>query len=230
MDLRVLSAGAVQRGLESAAHMFANETIHQIHLTFATAPVIRSRVENHDAAFDLVIAPLAALREFEQKGLIASGSSTVVGSVKAGVAVRQGSWRPDISSAQALKEELLACEAIVYTEGSSGIFAAELIERLSIGAAVKGKTKRLADAGAVMKFLASGKTERAIGFGQVTAIVLHADQAVKLVGTLPKEVESITTYAAGVLTKAEAAQAAQSFRRFLITPAARAAFQGGGVE
>ncbi len=117
--------------------------------------MIRSRVENQEFAVDFVIAPLESMREFEKKCLVASGSSTVVGSVKAGVAVRQGVWQPDISTADALKEELLACDAIVYTQGSSGVFAEELLRRFGISEAVKEKTTRLADAGAVMKFLVS---------------------------------------------------------------------------
>lgn len=228
--MNVLSAGAVQKGLETAANSFEKETGQKISLTFATAPVIRSKVENQELALDLVIAPLESMREFEQGRLITAGSSAVVGSVKAGVVVRQGVWQPDISTADTLKEELIACDSIVYTQGSSGVFAEELIRRFGISEVVKEKTTRLADAGAVIKFLASGKTARAIGFGQVTAIVLHADQGVKLVGPLPKEVESITTYAAAMPTRVETPDAAQQFLGFLTTPSVRALFNRAGVE
>jgi molybdate transport system substrate-binding protein len=228
--MKVLSAGAVQRGLETAANAFQKETGRQIALAFATAPVIRSKVENQDLALDLAIAPLEAIRQLERKGLITSGSSVVVGKVRAGVAVRRGDWQPDISTAQKLKEELIACDAIAYTQGSSGIFAEELIQRFGMGETIKEKTSRFADAEAVMKFLGAGAHKRAIGFGQVTAILLHAGKGVQLVGSLPKEVESITTYAAGMLTRAEAPEPAQQFLKFLLTPRARAAFQAAGVD
>jgi molybdate transport system substrate-binding protein len=228
--MNVLSAGAVQRAVESAARAFQEETGAGLSLSFATAPVIRTQVEGQQLAFDSVIAPLELMRRFEQQRLIASGSSVTVGSVKAGVAVCQGDWQPDISSAATLKQELIACDAIVYTEGSSGIFAEELIERLGIGEVVKEKTTRLADAAAAMRFLASSKTGQAIGFGQVTAILLHAGKGVKLVGALPKGVESMTTYAAGTTTTAEAPELAQRFVSFLVMPPTRAAFQAAGVE
>lgn len=80
--MNVLSAGAVQKGLETAANSFEKETGQKISLTFATAPVIRSKVENQELALDLVIAPLESMREFEQRRLITAGSSAVVGSVK----------------------------------------------------------------------------------------------------------------------------------------------------
>jgi hypothetical protein len=85
--MSVLSAGAVQRGLEGTADAFQQETGERISLTFATAPVIRDKVENQ-----------------------------------------------------------------------------KLIERFGIGEAVKEKTTRLADAGAVMEFLARSKIAKAIGF------------------------------------------------------------------
>jgi molybdate transport system substrate-binding protein len=154
----------------------------------------------------------------------------VLGSVKAGVAVRQGDWEPDISTAQRLKEELIACDAIAYTEGSSGIFAEELIQRLGIREVTKEKTTRLADASGVMKFLAGDVNQRTIGFGQLTAILLHAGNGVKLVGPLPKEVENITTYAAGIATGSEAPEVAHQFLRFLVSPFARAALRSIGVE
>jgi molybdate transport system substrate-binding protein len=228
--MKILSAGAVQRGLEAAADLFHKDTGEPIALAFATAPVIRSKLESQDLALELVIAPLEAMRLFEHQGLIASTPSVVVGSVKAGVAVRQGDWQPDISTAPRLQEELIACDAVVYTQGSSGIFAEELIQRFGIAELIKERTTRLADAGAVMTFLATGPHERAIAFGQITAILLHAGRGVKLVGALPEAVENITTYAAGMLTRAEAPEAAQRFLKFLLTPPVRAAFQAAGVE
>jgi molybdate transport system substrate-binding protein len=229
VDLRLLSAGAVQRGVETAAALFEKESGHKIFVFFATAPVIRGKVENQELALDLLIAPLETIRDFEKQRLVASGSSAVVGSVKAAVVVRQGAWQPDISTAEALKAELIACESIVYNQGSSGIFAEELIQRMGIGEVVKAKTLRLADAGAVMKHLSNHKNTKDIGFGQITAILLHLEDGVKLVGPLPKEVENITTYAAAIATRAEAPDLAQRFLRFLITPSTQTAFRASGV-
>jgi molybdate transport system substrate-binding protein len=215
--------------VETAAAVFERESGHKILITFATAPVIRGKVENPELALDLLIAPLETIREFDKQRLVASGSIALVGKVKAAVVVRQGAWQPDISTAQALKAELIACNSIVYNQGSSGIFAEELIQRMGIGAVVKAKTMRLADARAVMKQLANRRTTKDIGFGQITAILLHQEDGVKLVGPLPKEIENITTYAAAIATRAEAPHLAQRFLRFLITPSTKAAFRASGV-
>ena len=230
MVLRVLSGGAVQRGLETAAQAFEKETGHKVVLTFATAPAIRRRVESGEANADVLLVPIQTVEDFAASGHVAAGSSAVIGSVKAGVVVRRDAPEPDISTAQALKADLIGSESIVYTEGSSGIFVEKLLDHLGIAAEVMAKTIRFADAEGVMKHLASSRTAREIGFGQITAILMRSDQGVKLVGALPKEIENITTYAAGVSTGAEAPELAQRFVRFLATPAVRAAFKSTGVD
>jgi molybdate transport system substrate-binding protein len=230
MILRVLSGGAVQRGLEAASRAFEVETGHKVVLTFATAPAIRRSLESAKTAADLILVPAESLEAFTTSGWVAPGTRAVVGSVKAGVVVRRDAAAPDISTIQALKEEILGSQSLVYNEGSSGIFVEKLLEQLGVAAAARAKTIRFPDAEGVMKHLAASRTEREIGFGQITAILMRSDQGVKLVGPLPKEVENITTYAAGVSAVAEAPDLARQFVRFLTTPASRTAFRSTGVD
>jgi len=129
-----------------------------------------------------------------------------------------------------LKQEILDSRSLVYNEGSSGIFVEKLLDRLGIAEEARAKTIRFSDAEGVMKHLAGSRTGREIGFGQITAILMRSDEGVKLVGPLPKEVENITVYAAGVSARAEAPELAHRFVRFLITPAAKAAFRSTGVD
>jgi molybdate transport system substrate-binding protein len=230
MTLRVLNGGAVQRGLEAAAQAFEKESGHKVVLTFATAPVIRRRLESGETAVDSILAPVEMLEEFMTSGRVVAGSSALVGKVKAGVVVRRDAVEPDISTAAALKNAILDSQSLVYNEGSSGIFVEKLLERLGIAEQVKAKTTRYPDADGVMKHLAASRTEKEIGFGQITAILMRSGQGVKLVGPLPREVANITTYAAGVSTNAEAPELAQRFVRFLTSPTASAMFKANGVE
>lgn len=228
--LKVLSGGAVQRGLEAAAQAFEIETGHKIVLTFATAPAIRRKVESEEIFADVVLAPVQTMEEFTNSGHIVAGSSVVIGSVKAGVVVRRDAPEPDIATAKSLKKEILDSQSLVYNEGSSGIFVEKLLDQLGVAAEVKARTIRFADAEGVMKHLAGSRAAREIGFGQITAILMRSDQGVKLVGPLPKEIENITTYAAGVSTRGEAPDLAQRFVRYLTTPAAKATFRSTGVD
>ncbi len=229
-ELQVLSGGAVQKGLENVARVFQEETGHSLLLTFATAPVLRSTVEKGEAPFDIVIAPVPLAENFEKRGLTLAGRTAVIGSVKAGVVVREGVPEPDISSAESLKKEILACHLLVFNEGSSGIFVEEMLDRLGVAAEAKAKTTRLPNAEAVMMHLARSTTANEIGFGQVTAIRLYADRGVKLVGPLPPEIGNTTTYAASVLAGTRTPELAEQFIRFLVTPSAQEVLRATGVE
>ncbi len=56
------------------------------------------------------------------------------------------------------------------------------------------------------------------------------DQGVKLVGPLPKEIENVATYAAGLLVNASTPEPAEKFIRFLTTPYGKETFSSTGVE
>ena len=229
-DLKVLSGGAVQKGLEDVARAFEEEMGHLVTLTFATAPVLRSTVEKGAAPFDIVIAPVRLAEDFAQRGLVGAGTSAVIGSVKAGVVVRAGVPVPDISTAGALKKEILASHSLVFNEGSSGIYVEEMMEKLGVAKEAKAKTTRLPNAEAVMMHLARSKTANEIGFGQITAIRLYAGRGVKLVGPLPPEIGNTTIYAAAMLARTRVPELAKHFIRFLIAPPAREILRATGVE
>lgn len=229
-EIKVLSAGAVRAGLSKLARAFEAETGHKVVITFATAPVLRGKVEEKKELADVVIAPLPIIKDFEKNESIVLGSSAVVGKVRAAVVVRDGPWEPEISTVEALKEALLDSRSIVYNEASSGLYVEKLMDRLGIAEEAKAKTTRVPTADAIMRHLAGSKVENEIGFGQVPAILVYKDQGVKLVGALPKEVENVTTYSAAVLADARAPEPAEKFIQFLTTLFAKKSFLNTGVE
>src|SRR5207249_11911307 len=142
-EIRVLSAGAVEPGLRAAAAAFHKQSGHDVHITFNTAPEIRKRIAGGDA-FDVVIAPPAALDEFAGAGKV-TGDRVNLGRVGLGVAVRPGAAVPDISSGEALKRSVLAAESIVFNRASSGIYFENLLKKMEIYGEVQAKTTRYAD-------------------------------------------------------------------------------------
>jgi molybdate transport system substrate-binding protein len=228
--VKILSGGAVQRGLEAAAGAFERESGHQLVLTFATAPAIRRNLQNNKNPPDVVLATIELIEELIHDGRIIAGSQAKIGSVQAGVVVRRGALEPDISTAGALKRAILESQSIVYNEGSSGIFVEKLLQRLGVEAEAKSKTLRFADAEGVMRHIAASQFPNEIGFGQITAILMRADQGVKLVGPLPTEIANVTTYAAGVSVMSQDSSLARRFVDFLSAPEARALFKTNGVE
>ncbi len=230
LRLRVLSAGAPQTGVNGCIDAFRRAAGDEVEADFATAPAIREKVEGGAAGADIVIAPVTAIRDFENQGLTVAGTSVVIGGVKAAVVVRSGAEAPDISSAEALKAALLAAGSVVYNEASSGVYIARMLERLGIAGAVAPKTVRVASAAAVMEHLAASRAAGEIGFGQLPEIRRFEDRGVTLVGPLPREVENVTVYAAALLADSKSPAPARSFIEFLTTPRAKEIFAAAGVE
>src|SRR5439155_16375984 len=107
-EIKVLSAGAVEPGLRAAAAAFQKQSGHEVNIAFNTAPEIRKRIGGGEA-FDVVIAPPAALEEFAAAGKL-TVDRVALGRVGLGVAVRPGAAVPDISSSEALKRSVLQAD------------------------------------------------------------------------------------------------------------------------
>ncbi|MEQ8196066.1 MAG: substrate-binding domain-containing protein, partial [Rhodospirillales bacterium] len=105
--LNVLSGGAVKRGIAGAAAAFEKETGCKVNIEFATAPVMREKVEKNETGADVICAPVPSMGTFEEQGKVVKGTPVVAGSVMAGVVVKEGAKVPDLASAASLKQNIL---------------------------------------------------------------------------------------------------------------------------
>lgn len=226
---RILSAGAPKGGVGACAEAFAAAGGGAASVEFATAPVLRERVEGGRADADIIVAPVPDLERFEAAGLVVTGTGVAVGAVKAGVAVRAGVPAPDISSAASFERALLAADEIVFNEASSGRYIADLLKRLGLAEALAGRTVRVPTGAAAMEYLAAS-SGTVIGFGQIPEIRRFTEAGVDLVGPLPEPLGKTTRYAAGLLADAAAPEAARAFLAFLASPPARELCTAAGLE
>ncbi len=227
-EIKVLGAGAVEPALVALAEAFRRDTGNSVIISFATAPAIRKKLSDGEAA-DIVIAPPAVLDDLVKAGKVLGEDRAAIGRVGVGVAVRAGASAPDISTPEALKRAVLAADSLVYNEASTGIYFAKLLERLGIADEVKSKTTRYADGAAVFEHLLRGKGNE-IGVGALTEIIRYTKKGLTLVGPLPAEVQNYTTYTAGVMAGAKSPDAARTFIRFVTSPSAKATFAAAGVD
>ena len=223
MSIRILSAGAPKTAISNCAEAFSKQTGYDVSVSFDTAPRLRDKAESGTADADILVAPVPTLTKFEQQSLIATDVGTLIGSIKAAIVIHDGAEVPDISSADSLKAAMLDAESLVYNKASSGTYIEKMIERLGITDQVQDKTVRTDTGAGVMEHLSISSIAEEIGFGQQTEIQVQVDKGlnVLLVGPLPKEVEHLTTYRAGVLTAATSPDIAREFIDYLKTEAAR---------
>lgn len=230
--LIVLSSGAPKGGVSGCLRAFQDSIGCPAEVGFVTAPVLRRQVDEGSAQADVIVAPVDRMDEFEAAGKVVPGIRAIVGSVKAGVVIRDGASVPDISSAATLKAAMLAADKVVYNEATSGQYIVQMIDRLGIAEAIAEKVTTVPNGAAVMTHLAESSGRNEIGFGQLTEIRVQEDLgvAVKLVGALPKALENVTTYCAAVFAGAADPETASRFVAFIGTPEGQAICRATGLE
>ena len=230
--LTVLSTGAPKGGVSGCADAFAERTGRKVTVTFVTAPVLKQQVEDGTAEADVVVAPVARMDGFEEAGNVVPGIRVTVGSVKAGVVIRDGAAVPDISTAESLTAAILAADSVVYNEATSGQYIAQMMDKLGVAEAIADKVTTVPNGSAVMMHLADSLVQNEIGFGQLTEIQVHVDRgiAVTLVGALPEPVGNVTTYCAAVFAKADDAEAARELVVFMGSDEGQTICRASGLE
>src|SRR4029077_16695393 len=112
----------------------------KIEIEFRLTSVLKKEIEA-GAAFDIALLPRPEIDELAHQGKVAAGSVTDVTRSAVGLAVRTGASKPDIGSVEAFKRALLAALSIAYSDGPSGAYIADLLQRLGIAAQMKPKTR-----------------------------------------------------------------------------------------
>ena len=228
-SVRILSAGAPKTGVRLCAEAFFGKSGHPFVIEFATAPVIRQRVTTGAANADVIVSPVPAMEGFAGDGLIVPNTVSVIGSVTAGVVVRNGACDPDVSSVDAFVAAMLAADRLVFNAASSGQYIADMIDRLGIADQVAAKTVRVATGAAVMETLVEDTADKTIGFCQITEIKLLEHLGVHLVGPLPEAIGKVTTYAVGLAASANNQGDARLLIEFMASADGKRIFVDSGV-
>ena len=133
--------------------------------------------------------------------------------------------RPDIATAEALKQTLLKAQSIATVPASAaGAQVLRVFERLGIGEAIKAKTQALASPAEMVAAVAAGNAE----LGVFLINVLTAP-GLDVVGPVPGELNLEIVFTAALAADAREAEAARAFLAFLRTPAAKALLQAKGM-
>jgi len=225
--LAVLSTGAVEPGIRAAAEQFQRQTGHEVALTFQTAQEVKRRLEAGEI-WDLAVATPATIDEQTKAGRLVGGPVTL-GRVGVGIAVRQGSPLPDISTVDAVKRAALAADAVIVSRGSTGTYSEELLKKLGVFAQIEARFVREDRGSAAMSRLAKTPGD-ALAFGALTEIASARSEGVVLAGALPVEIQNYTTYTIARMRQAPTPDAAAAFLEFLNTESSRTLFRAQGIE
>ena len=208
----VLSGGALEPPLHAALALWQGAPPA---VTFNTAPAIARRLAAGERP-DLLLAPMALFQ-----GLAAP---VPLGGVAVGVALREGAPDPAMADEASFRAAVLAADALVFNQASTGLYIDRLFARLGLTDALAARSIRFPDGDAVLRRIAAGQG-REIGFAATTEILLFRGRGVRLAGSLPAGMGNITLYGAAALTAR-----GQPGLAFLASAPARAAMQVAGLE
>ncbi len=224
-NISVLSSIATKEAYLELVPPFERSTGHSVTTTWSGTVDIMKRMAAGET-YDLVMISANELDQLISQGRIVAGSRVDIAHCGIGVAVRAGAPRPDISSGEALKRALLAAKTVGYTSGPSGVYMADLIERMGITGQVKPKHRGVPSGATVGTIVASGEAE--IGFQQVSELV-HI-KGIDYIGPLPPDVQRVTVFSSGIHSGASQPDAAKALQGYLVAPAAAAVMKRHGLE
>ena len=224
-ELVIYSGGAVQTGLSETAKQYEKGRGVKVSVTFMPMAPLTQRLAD-GLASDIVVLTQAAMEKAAGASVVDKDTVVDVGRVAIGVAVGANAAAPDISTPEALKQALLNAKSIVYIDparGTSGAHVAKVLERLGIAEAVKSKTT-LGEGGYIVAPVGRGEVE--LGIHQITEIL--PVPGVKLVGPLPRELQSETLYQGAVMAASSRKTEARDFLTFIRSPDIRRMFAAKG--
>jgi len=222
-EVKFFAGGGFRSVMTELAPAFERATGHKVVATWDSTGGLQKRI-NAGESFDVLFIGPEIVDGFIKQGKIVPGTRAEVARAGLGVAVRAGSPKPDISSADAFKRALVNAKSVAYVgEGQSGVYFVELLGRLGIAEEVKPKLKAKGVAD-VMQAGASGEADLVVYL--IPAIL--ADRSVDLVGPLPADIQTYIVFATGLSAAAAEPIGGKALIDFLRSDAATAVLKAKG--
>ena len=158
---------------------------------------IPSRLERGED-FDVIILSQSSLNNLTNLGYVVADTRKDLVRSSIGMAVREGAEVPDISTPEKFRSVLFAAKSIGYSASASGTYLSSvLFPRLGIWDDLEPKSRRILSE-RVAAVVARGDVE--IGFQQISEIL--PIEGATYVGPIPAEYQRVTTFSAGMTSRA----------------------------
>ncbi len=223
-EIKLMCPAPMRTTITELVAQFERKSPHKVAIVHTPSRTIIERISAGEA-FDISILTAEATDELIRKGKIARRTDVARSSI--GLGVRAGSPKPDVSSAEGVKRTLLAAKTFARNEGAeSGKHMLSVFERLGISEQMKAKTKAMpVGTGYVAELVARGEAEMAAQQMPELKAVPGIDAS-----PLPKELQLVIVFSAGLSPQPADAKAAQELVAFLSSAEALPVLKAKGLD
>ncbi len=217
-----MATRGVMADIAAAFEHAGGERVHIESVGGVTAAE-RVRAGEH---FDLVLLASDAIDGLIEGGQLLPASRVDLMRSPVAMAVAAGAPWPDVGSASAVQQAVLAARRIGMSTGPSGAALARLFERWGIAAEVRSRSLQAQPGMPVGRLVATGEVD--LGFQQLSELM--GLDGIEVVGLLPAEIAIVTTFSAGVPADCKHPAAVQALLDFMHTPQAAEIQHRHGME
>lgn len=225
-EIHVLCSNGFRAAMEKLRPEAEHASGASVKIEFGASANFKRAIDSGQP-FDIAILTPQIIADLSKEGKVASGTAMDLASSGIGFAVRAGQPKPDVSTAPAIKQTLLAAKSIGYVQVGAGTPAIlAMLHSLGIEEALKSKTIFQTGAEQSMKNLASGQVDITLA---LISEILPAS-GVQLAGPLPAEFQKRIILTAGIAGSTKHREAAARFIKALTGASALPAIQSAGLE
>jgi molybdate transport system substrate-binding protein len=226
-ELKLLASVGVKGAVETVLPDFERASGHKVTAQFGTASAIKARIDGGEG-FDIVALLPAQIDGLVKQGKVAAETRVDLARAGAGLGIRAGAPKPDLSSDDKLKAFLLGVKSISHGDPALGGFAAVYFVKVStslgIADALKAKTT-YSKPGEGATLAASGEVE--LGVGMMSEVVPVA--GVQALPLKPDDPGSFIVFVGAVASGTKDPDAARAWLRFMQSPAVKEVFRSQGM-
>ena len=225
--IRVFVSNGVKTVIDELRPQWEKAAGHPVSFEFGTTASLKQRLEAGEA-FDVAVLTSEAIADLVKNGKAAGASRVELARCGIGMGMRAGAAKPNIRTADALKQTLQKAQSVSYaSEGASRAYLDKMFEQFGIADVMKVKTVLTPSSVKSNELVRDGKAEYIL---TLVSEILPAAPGVELVGPLPKEVQNYVSFAAGVSAKTSNAEAGNAMIQFLKSSTAASVFKAKGLE
>lgn len=205
-----LSSMATRRILADLARDYEAREGVQVEIRSMGGVEAAKLVRTGEAA-DVVVLASKVMGALEAEGHLVKGSIRGFARSEIAVAVPAGSARPNVETAEAVRQAMTQARRLCYSTGPSGDHLKALCETWGLSGTVLKRALVAPPGVPVASLVARGEAD--LGFQQLSELI--GQPGVEIAGLLPPEIQAVTLFSAGVSSRSADPAAAGALVAFL---------------